>query len=101
MIRATTPTHEFVLPFDYEQFVGKILITYSQDDEIVVEKTENDIAIVGNSISIKLTQEETAVFKPNKYVKVQVRILTLGGEALASDIISKPVCDVLNDEVLK
>ena len=99
MIRATTPTHRFTLPFDYAQYVKKILITYSQSGEIVLEKKENDVQIDGNIVSYKLTQEETKLFS-NGYVSVQVRVLTLNNEALASEKYSVHIDNVLNDEVL-
>ena len=99
MIRATTPTHRFTLPFDYNTYVKKILITYSQSGEIVLEKKENDVQIDGNIVSYKLTQEETKLFS-NGYVSVQVRVLTLNNEALASEKYSMHIDNVLNDEVL-
>lgn len=99
MIRATTPTHRFTLPFDYAQYVKKILITYSQRGEIVLEKHENDVQIDGNIVSYKLTQEETKLFS-NGDVRIQVRVLTLNNEALASEQYTLPVTNVLNDEVL-
>jgi hypothetical protein len=100
MIRATTPTHTFELPFDYEQFVSKILITYKQGKDIILEKTENDISFSGNTVSFELTQEETNLFNGEMIVDIQVRVLTKGGEALASETWHKTVNDVLNDKVL-
>jgi hypothetical protein len=100
MIRATTPTHSFELPFDYEQFVSKILITYKQGDKIVLEKTENDIVFDGNVVSYELTQEETLLFDRDIIVDIQVRVLTKGEQSLASQVWHKPIEDVLNDKVL-
>lgn len=100
MIRATTPTHRFTLPFDYAKYVKKILITYSQRGVIVLEKNENDVQIDGNIVSYKLTQEETKLFS-NGDVRIQVRILTLNDEALASEKYSVHIDNVLNDEVLQ
>lgn len=99
MIRATTPTHTFTLPFDYNTFVKKIVITYSQNGEIVLNKTEKDIVVNGNAISVKLTQEDTVKFVADS-VKIQLRVLTLGEDVLVSQIFNETVRDVLNDEVL-
>ena len=99
MIRATTPTHIFELPFDINEFVDKVLITYKQD-EIVLEKTLEDCNIEKNILSYKLTQEETNKFNNIVFVKIQIRVITKGGESLASDEYSKSVQDVLNDKVL-
>lgn len=101
MKRATTPTHTFTLPFSYLEIVSKCLITYKQGSEIVLTKTESDIQVKNdNEIVINLTQEETIMFKPNIPVKIEIRILTPSGDALASDIMQASVEDVLNDEVL-
>jgi hypothetical protein len=99
MIRATTPTHKFTLPFNYTQYVQKILITYSQKGNIVLEKNENDVQIDGNIVSYKLTQEETKLFS-NGDVRVQVRVLTIDNDALASKEQTVHIDNVLNDEVL-
>ena len=101
MYRATTPTHTFELPFEYEQYVEKILITYKQGDEIVLEKSENDIVVDGKVVSFQLTQEETNLFKPNIMCDIQIRILTIGGQAYASQEWHRTVEDVLNDKELK
>jgi hypothetical protein len=101
MIRATTPTLTFQLPFDVLEFCDKILITLAQDNENIFDKTENDVEINGKEIKLSLTQEETLKFNPNGMVSVQVRVLSKGGEALASNIMYLRVCDVLNEEVLK
>lgn len=111
MIRATTPKHIFTFETDPSLF-EKILITYVQGDNIVMEKTKEDLTFepvinafgdtVGYSAWFRLTQEETKGFLAGagKQVSVQVRVLTAAGEALASDKKSFSVQDVLNDEVL-
>jgi hypothetical protein len=81
-----------------------ILITYVQDDTIVLEKHKNDLIIieVGDvyEASLRLTQEETKLFNSQSSVKVQVRALTYNGDALASEKMTVNVFSVLNDEVL-
>lgn len=111
MIRATTPRHVFIFdqnPDDY----SKILITYSQNGSIVLEKHKDDLTIetmenpeTGESkwkAWYRLTQEETKSFvsSPARQVSVQIRVLTTGGESLASEKRLLQVQDVLNDEVL-
>ena len=111
MIRATTPKHTFIFEQNPEESFDKILITYAQNGEIVMEKTKDDLEFgtgtdcEGNEVytaSLRLTQEETRQFsaKPRNMVDIQVRALTYAGEALASDKKSISVLDVLNDEVL-
>jgi hypothetical protein len=100
MIRATTPTHTFVLPFDYATNVVKLLITYKQGDAIVVEKEEKDVSINSNKITTILTQEETKLFNVNETVRIQVKILTKEGGVMASNVFTVAVSEILNDEVM-
>lgn len=111
MIRATTPKHTFIFEQDPEDVFDKILITYAQNDKIIMEKTKDDLEYGttedcdGNTVytaSVRLTQDETKRFssKPRNMVDIQVRVLTYEGEALASDKKSISVLDVLDDEVL-
>ena len=111
MIRATTPKHSFIFTVDPSEF-DKILITYKQGGNIVLEKTEADLTFEeqenpcsGETEYVawyRLSQEETKLFSPTggTNCQVQVRVLTNEGEALASDKKTISVQDVLNDEVL-
>jgi len=111
MFRATTPKQVFIFDLNPAMF-ARILITYAQGDEIILEKNENDLTVEeeidnGGSITgykawFRMTQEEANMFKARstKKVYVQVRALTFSGEALASRIEQVNVHDVLNEEVL-
>ena len=113
MIRATTPKHLFIFDIDPNEY-ERVLITYRQGDYIILEKEKEDLTIeeieetqecgcepvVSYRAWFQLTQEETNMFYPNKPVKVQVRVLTTSGEALASEEFTVNIRDVLNDEVL-
>lgn len=109
MYRATTPKHTFIFDVDPNETFKTILITYGQDNTIILEKDKSDLSFTettdckGKTVyeaSLRLSQEETNFFNPNKTVSVQVRVLTYNDEALASDKITVSVKDVLNDEVL-
>ena len=111
MYRATTPKHTFIFEVDPDENYEQILITYAQDDKIILEKTKNDLSfeeIVNEegeteyAASLELSQVETNMFHAGtkKMVDIQVRVLTYAGEALASDEKHIPVKRVLNDEVL-
>lgn len=111
MYRATTPTHYFCFGECNPESFKSILITYVQNDKIILEKTESDLTFGSETIdeetkyyaSIKLTQEETKLFlaKPNPAVTVQVRALDYAGNAVASCKTKISILDVLNDEVLE
>ena len=107
MIRATTPLQEFTFETNPADF-ARILITYKQDENIVLEKTQADLSfssyigedgIIVYVAAFRMTQQEANMFAPEP-VRVQVRVLTTDGEALASDITSMRVTDVLDDELL-
>ena len=106
MIRATTPLQEFTFEQNPADFT-KILITYSQDDNIILEKNKNNLSFDTVDVDgvtmfrayFRMSQAEANLFEPGA-CRVQVRVLTSSGEALASDITNLKVTDVLNDEVL-
>ncbi len=98
MKRATTPRHTFSIPID-PNTVAQILFTYAQNGDIILEKTGADAVNEGGAWTITLTQEETNLFQPD-YADVQVRVLTVEGKAMASEIMRLNVGAVLNDEVM-
>lgn len=104
MIRATTPTHKFTVPFDPEE-MQELLLTYSQLGRRILERRKEELTFSEEDeehiISHLLGQVETARFRPGAPVQIQLRALTAAGEAMASQIVTARVEDVLNDEVLE
>lgn len=96
----STPRHEFIVPF-HHSLMKDFKATYSQGGRIVLEKHLKDFDIDGDTLSVKLTQEETFRFAQGIDVEIQGRVLTMGGDAIPSDIeiISAEKC--LDREVLK
>ena len=102
MFRATTPTHIFALPFNVGQ-IKEVRITYQQNGETVLQKTEADCTMAGNDIKVTLTQQETLLFSvdsSNDRVSIQLRVLTTTGQVLASEIEKVFVKACLDEEVL-
>ena len=99
MIKGTTPTHTFKIPLDAGG-VKSVMVIYAQNNVEVFRKETSDCTLEGNSISVTLTQEETFRFNHNQNVQIQVRLLTVAGNALASDIKVVTVGQCLNSEVL-
>jgi hypothetical protein len=99
MIRGTTPTHIFNIPFD-TSLVDEVKITYAQDDIVLFSKTKDDCILEDNTVKVTLTQEDTFKFKHTKPVQIQIRILTVNGEAFASIVEKVGVSKCLDDEVL-
>lgn len=98
MYRASTPTHRFRIPIAPEN-IAKILLTYTQNDKIVLEKTEADLTNEGHVWSLTLTQEETNLFASD-YAQVQVRYLGTDGRSFPSRKFRLFVGAVSNDEVM-
>ena len=95
----TTPTHTFTIPEEIAQVASKVRVIYAQGHWIVVTKdVERPIE---NKIVVRLTQEETLLFKNTMPVNIQLRILTETDDALTSDIITKSPYDCLEKEVLE
>lgn len=110
MYRATTPTHNFCFgEVDPESF-KTILISYVQNDKIILEKTKDDLRFTSEEYegethyhaSLKLSQEETRMFsEKSNYVYIQIRASDYDQNVVASNIVKVPLLDVLNDEVLE
>lgn len=100
MRRLTTPIHRYTLPIPVSE-CKRVLITYSQGSRKILDKTLNDATVEGgNTLIVRLTQEETAMFSASHEVSIQVRVLTNSDDAFASNIMRLSATDVLNDEVL-
>jgi hypothetical protein len=96
----STPKHEFTLPFDIS-LVKQFKVTYKQNGKVVLEKHLSDFGASDNTLSVTLTQEETFLFIEGVNVEIQARVLTVGGDALASDIRMITAEKCLDKEVLE
>lgn len=99
MIKGTTPTHTFILPFDVSN-IKESKVTYAQNDSEVLSKTAVDCTLTENKIIVELTQADTLKFDASQNVQIQLRVLTQEDKALASKIAVRPVYKVLNNEVM-
>ena len=98
MIRGTTPTHTFTLPFAAEQ-ITKLNIAYAQGDDIVLEKELSDCKLDGNTVSVELGEADTLKFTNCKQAEIQLRV-GIGESRLASNVIYVTVDRLLRDGVL-
>lgn len=104
MIRGTTPTHTFTLPFAPPEG-SEYRIVYAQggdyNEKILFEIVTDRLSINDRVLSVKLTQAETLQFECSRVytngsyspfpVKIQVGVETPGGDVLWSDIITTTV----------
>ena len=125
IIRGTTPYHNFILPILAEQ-IEAVYVTYLQNNEVILDKSNltddfdiNNLLDLENAnmeiltpeeressqLTIHLSQEDTLKFhfypaaKKNIAV-IQIRILTIDGEAFASMPINERIFGVLHDGVI-
>lgn len=99
MIRGTTPTICFKLPFTEEQ-ISELWLTINQRGEEVITKTKDDITYDGETYSVKLTQEETLRLDDGQYAEIQLRMRTASGDALASQVERVEIQRILKDGVI-
>lgn len=99
MIRGTTPTLTFNLPFKTSVIKSAYLTIRCMGEEI--EKTLADSNLGATSITFTLTQEETLKLPKSRRAEMQLRILTTNNEALATIIYDVEVEDVLKEGVIK
>lgn len=110
MYRATTPVFTFDFDVDPDATFKRILVSFAQNDNVVVTKEKEDMTFlpVENeegliyTATIRLTQEEANKFNTKKGTKVtiQLRTLTYEGEAVAFDKMTVQLKNVLDDRVL-
>ena len=100
MRRGTTPTISInVKGCDISDF-ETIYVTFKQG-KTEIEKTGEELQMSGNQISILLTQEDTLAFSGmGKDVSVQIRAVTADGTAVASNIQTLRVDDILKEGVI-
>lgn len=99
MIRGTTPTVEFELPMEVNT-LSQLYVTFCQGGISRIEKTLADCVAAGTVLSTRLTQEETLRLNDKKPVEIQLRVKTMHGEVLASEIIEVTVERILKDGVI-
>lgn len=104
MTRGTTPTHTFTLPDNLKTAtISALYITYAQHGTTVLEKTLDDVTNNNGVLTCTLTQADTLKFEVLDQhcgcdkVDVQVRLKTSDGVAMASDIMSVTIMDILKD----
>ena len=128
IVRGTTPYHNFILPVLAEE-IDTIWITYCQNERIVFERSnlqEDDRMEINNlldlyenasmenlsdeektcsQLTIHLTQEETLGFifyaaARKNIATIQIRILTVDGEAYASEPVRERIFGVRHEGVI-
>jgi hypothetical protein len=99
MIRGTTPTLEFFLPFDIS-LLAEAFVTLAQNGTVVVDKSLKDCECSGECLKVQLTQNDTLKLDDKIHTEIQIRAKTMMGEALASNIFTCDTGRILKDGVI-
>ena len=99
MIRGTTPLLEFDMPFDTSS-IAEAFVTLSQNQKVILDKPLSECKCSANKLSVRLSQEETLQLDCDCNTEIQVRVRTIEGDALASDIITVRTDRILKDGVI-
>lgn len=98
MIRGTTPTFIFDLPFEMAT-VSDVRVIFAQNNRSIVVKSLTDCEIQEKQVSVTLTQEESLKFICGIAIQIQMKVL-LNGDTVTASNIRVISCDmVLSDEV--
>jgi len=100
MIRGTTPTLVFTLPFDVS-VIKSAWITFSQNGCEVLTVEGDRCEMTDTKMTVTLSQDETLLFTENCYAEIQIRVLTTYDTSLASDVMRTPVQRVLKGGVIQ
>lgn len=95
MIRGTTPTLEFTLPFSTKD-IDNAYVTFAQFGTVKIDKPLSACGCDGNTLTVKLTQQETLSLQCDCSVEIQVSV-RVGSDVLRSQIISTTVERVLRE----
>lgn len=127
IVRGTTPYHNFILPILAEE-IDTVWVTYCQNEDVIFERSnlvEDDRMEIVNlldlyenasvepteeeqtcsQLTIHLTQEETLKFTfyaaaRKNIATIQVRVLTVDGEAYASEPVRERIFGVRHEGVI-
>ena len=100
IIRGTTPTLRFGLPFDADMIANGFVVI-QQGKITVVEKELSDCECGGRTVSAKLTQEDTLELSSEQNAEISIVVKTTGGERLETETpFFERVVDTVKDGVI-
>lgn len=103
MRRGTTPTIIYTFPSDLS--VGEVVsarLSLCQGRRMIADRglDSMEIGAYGNTLSIKLSQEESLSLSANRTVDVQLKVKLIGGDVLATPVREVRVQEILSEEVI-
>ena len=103
MIKGTTPTIHYNLPFDTSVIkTAEIVVEYVDANKSVkIIKAIDDCVLGDKCISTALTQDETLKIPAPSIVNVQLRVLTTDEIVLATEVEKVTVKRLLKEDVIE
>ena len=99
IVRGTTPTLSFGLPFS-QDLIETGFVTVKQRDEVIIEKEISECDCSGDVLAARLTQEDTLALETGSHAKIRLIVKTTGGDRLETKDIVARVSDTHKDEVI-
>lgn len=99
MIRGTTPTLGFKLPFSVET-IENAYVSFAQEGEVLIDKALADCSCGTDTLTVQLTQEDTLKLVAGLPTEMQIKVKTKDGNVLASQIMKVSTERILKDEVI-
>lgn len=99
MLRGTTPTLTFTLPFSAST-IDNAYVSFAQYGAVKIDKPFRDCQADGNKLIVKLSQTETLSLRSGTAVEIQISI-RIGDNVMRSQIISTTVERILKDVEIK
>lgn len=99
IIRGTTPTICFHLPFDLEE-IEEMWLTLAQRGRDIITKEKEDMEYDNGTFSVTLSQDETLRLDARQKTEIQLRMKFVTGHAVASEEKPINVDDILKDGVI-
>ena len=96
MIRGTTPTVTFNLPFNVST-IKNLEVYFAQNDETLFTKGYNDCVLSGTTVQVTLKQKDTLMLDEEEKLQIQVRFRFTDDSVDATEIIKGKVGELLSD----
>ena len=101
-IRGTTPVNIFTVDIDLRP-ASLIFLTYSQGEgcctKVILEKTKEDMQITEDTVTVRLSQEDTLAFDPHEKITMQFRA-KFGNTAVACKPMVTGIGEILKQGVI-
>lgn len=106
MIRSTTPTHRMIFPEGILDDIVRVYVMYKQGDivrNILWADADSKIITVdrdNNQVLVSWSQEDTAKFRDDREIQIQVKLINEDSEAIGTDVYYTCMHKILDNRIL-